>query len=113
MSLEFAVALLALLISALAALYARWSWAEAKRSNDMGRLNALLALRAHYLALLEHQVKLADVFKTLPSGMKEVHRTYAELDRKLREVSDQVDGYHARTVHAAGGPLQRSACDAS
>ena len=45
------LATLALLVSGLATFCARWSAAEAKKANDIGRLNALLALRTHYLWL--------------------------------------------------------------
>jgi hypothetical protein len=95
---EMMLAVLALLVSAVAALYARWTAQEAKKSNDMGRLNALLALRGHYLALLDHQTNLADTLRNLPSGLKAAHDTYADLDTKLREVSREIDTYHARLV---------------
>jgi hypothetical protein len=58
---------LALLASGLAALYVRWTVGEAKRANEIGRLNSLIALRSHYLELLRHQEKLSDVLKNLPS----------------------------------------------
>jgi len=96
MTREMALAILALLLSALAALYARWSAREARDANDMGRLNALLALRSHYLALLEHQVRMAETLKNLPSGLQAAQASYAELDGKLREVSREIDTYHAK-----------------
>jgi len=96
MTVEMALAIAALLISALAALYSRRSVREAKNANDMGRLNALLALRSHYLALLEHQARLAEALKNPPSGLQAAQANYAELDSKLREVSREVDTYHAK-----------------
>lgn len=98
MTTEMALAILALLISGLAALYARWSAKEARDANDMGRLNALLAVRAHYLALLEHQTRLAEAMKNLPSGLQAVQASYAELDGKLREVSREIDAYHVKLI---------------
>lgn len=95
---EMTLAILALLVSGLAALYARWSVREAKKANDLGRLNALLALRTHYLALMEHQAKLAEVLRNIPSGQKAVQDTYGELDSKLREVSREIDAYHVAVV---------------
>ena len=74
MTVEIPLAVLALLVSALAALYARWSAREAKKANDIGRLNALLALRTHYLALMDHQVKLAETMRGLPSGLEATQR---------------------------------------
>lgn len=95
MTVEIPLAVLALLVSALAALYARWSAREAKKANDIGRLNALLALRTHYLALMDHQVKLAETMRGLPSGLEATQRAYADLDDKLREVNREIDTYHS------------------
>lgn len=98
MNWELLLAALALLASGLAALYARWSAAEAKRANDIGRLNALLALRTHYLSLIQHQADLAQVLSNSPSGLQAIQRTYADLDTKLREVSHEIDKQHAGIV---------------
>lgn len=95
---EMLLALLALLISGLAALYARWSAREAKRANDIGRLNALLAMRSHYLALMDHQFKLAETLKGLPSGAIAAQQAYTELDGKLREVNCEIETYHTNLV---------------
>lgn len=98
MSWELLLASLALLASFLAALYARWSAAEAKKANDIGRLNALLALRTHYLALMQHQTDLAQVLRNSPGGLKAAQNTYADLDTRLREVSHEIDKQHADIV---------------
>jgi len=91
MTLETAIALFALLVSLVAAVYAR-------RANDQSRLNALLALRTHYLALMDHQGKLAEFLSNLPSGLKAAQDSYADLDTKLREVSREIDTYHVSLV---------------
>lgn len=98
MNWELSLAALALLSSSLAALYARWSAKEAKKSNDIGRLNALLALRTHYLALMQHQSELAKILNNSPAGLKAVQNAYADLDTKLREVSREIDKQHAGIV---------------
>lgn len=98
MSWELLLAVAAPVASVLAAWYARWSAAEAKKANDIGRLNALLALRTHYLALMQHQADLAKVLSSTPSGLQAVHGTYAALDTKLREVSREIDKCHAGFV---------------
>src|SRR5690606_24544330 len=98
MNWELSLSAMALLAASLAALYARWSAREAKRSNDIGRLNALLALRTHYLALMRHQEHLAKVLSNSPAGLQAVHETYADLDTKLREVSREIDKQHAGIV---------------
>ena len=70
MNWKLSLSAMALLAASLAALYARWSAREAKRSNDIGRLNALLALRTHYLALMRHQEHLAKVLSNSPAGLQ-------------------------------------------
>lgn len=89
---------LALLASALAALYVRWTVREAKNANDMGRLNAMLTLQSHYLEQLNHQAKLADNLYNIPSGLNAARDTHATLDAKLREVSREIDKYHNKLV---------------
>lgn len=77
-----------------AALYARWCAREAKKANDIGNLNALLALRTHYLALMQNQEKLAQLLAHSPSGLQAAQNTYADLDLKLREVNQEIDKRH-------------------
>lgn len=89
MTFEAWISLLALVVSLIAVAYAR-------RANDLGRLNSLLSLRTHYLALMEHQGKLAELLNNLPSGLKAAQDSYAELDTKLREVSYEIDKYHVK-----------------
>ena len=101
MDLSFAATLLAILISILAALYARRSASEAKRANDIGRLNALLALRAHYLAQSQQQVELAKIFSSAPSGRQAAFEAFANLDGKIREVSVEIDIYHGSLMRGA------------
>lgn len=98
MNWDLSLAALALLASGLAALYARWSAREAKRANDIGRLNALLSLRAHYLALMQHQEKLTQVLSNSPNGLQAVRNTYADLDSKLREVNHEIEKQHADII---------------
>lgn len=98
MNWELSLAALAALAASLAAMYARWSVREAKRSNDIGRLNALLALRTHYLALMQHQAELVKILSNSPAGLQAVHNSYADLDTKLREVSREIDKQHADIV---------------
>jgi hypothetical protein len=100
MTWELFLAIVALLTSGLAALYARWSASEAKQANDIGRLNALLALRSHYLALMEHQAKLAQTLRGSPGGLQSVQDAVADLDGKLREVGRELDAYHSSLVGA-------------
>ena len=98
MSWESVLALLALLVAIAAALYARRAATEAKNANVLGRLNALLALRLHYLAQMENQGKLMQALDNVQSGRKAAEETCAGLDTKLREVSREIDACHARVI---------------
>lgn len=99
MAFELSLSVIALLVSGLAALYARWSAREAKSANDIGRLNALLALRGHYLAQMEHQTRLTETtLRGIPGGLQAAQNAYADLDNKLREVNREIDPYHIRLV---------------
>jgi len=98
MSMEVLITIGAVLIASLAALYARWSAHEAKKANDIGRLNALLALRQHYLELINHQAKLAELLENSSSGIIAVREAHANLDEKLRDVSREIDKYHNNLV---------------
>lgn len=91
------LAIIAVLIAASSALYARWSAKEARKSNDIGRLNALLAFRAHYLELMAHKARIAEQLKGMSGGEK-AYKAYAELDSKLREVNKEIDEYHEKVV---------------
>jgi len=95
---EILIAIGAALISGLSALYSRWSAREAKKANDIGRLNALLALRQHYLELMNHQIKLAEFLKSSQSGTQAAIETFEKLDTKLRDVSHEIDKYHGNLV---------------
>lgn len=86
------------MVAILSAIYSRRSVTQAKRANDMGRLNALLSFRKHYIELMERKVKLAEVLISSEVGMEKVGETYAELDSKLREVVEQLDVYHDKLV---------------
>lgn len=95
MAIGISLSLLAVLISGLAAIYARWSAQEAKKANDMLRLNGLLSLRVHYLELMRHQEHLAKLLGTSTNGLQSVQNTYADLDLKLRQVNSEIDKYHS------------------
>lgn len=92
------MAMIAALIAACSALYAHRSAKEAKRANDIGRLNALLSLRQHYLELLRHQEIMAKQLEHIPSGLRSVRDTYADLDSKMRQVTAELDLFHPKVV---------------
>lgn len=87
-----------MLISGLSALYARWATNEAKKSNDIGRLNSLLALRTHYLQLIEHQLKIAKLMPDGSTGIDIAEATCANIEEKLKEVNLQINNYHNKVV---------------
>ena len=92
------ISIIAILVASLSALYSRYAYKEAQKSNNLSRLNSLLSFRKHYLELIEHQYKLAE---TLPSGSKGMQMTIdscANLDSKLREISKEIELYHNKVV---------------
>lgn len=97
LSMSDVVSIIALLAAALSALYTRWSAAEAKRANDIGRLNALLAFRAHYLEIIAQKGRVADQLKGM-EGAQKAYEAYADLDSKLREVNKEIASYHSKVV---------------
>lgn len=97
-SMSDVIAIVAALVAVLSALYARRSANEAKKANDIGRLNALLSFRTHYLELMRHQAKLADHLRNSDGGMQAVRDKYSDLDDKLREVSAELDKYHRKVI---------------
>lgn len=91
------VAIIALLTAALSALYARWSAIEAKKSNDIGRLKALLAFRAHYLELMSQNGRIAEQLQGM-KGAEKAYEAYADLDSKLREINKEIAEYHSIVI---------------
>jgi len=93
------IAVIAALVALLAAIYSRWSAKEATKANDIGRLNALLSFRKHYLELMQHQKIMAEMLKGSDSGMQAATEKYADLDSKLRQVNLELDQYHNKIVN--------------
>lgn len=94
MTTELSISILSALIAGLAALYSRWSAREARRANDIGRLNALLALRSHYQAEMNHQSAFIEQMRGVASAVEAARTKSTELDTKLKEVSSEIDKYH-------------------
>ncbi len=92
------ISIISALVAVLSALYARWSVKEARKANDIGRLNSLLAFRQHYLELMVHQEKLAQIMPSSSRGLEACHNAYADLDSKLREINQEISSYHIKVV---------------
>ncbi|MGL5499184.1 MAG: hypothetical protein ACRDCQ_19785 [Aeromonas sobria] len=92
------ISLVAVAISIVAGVYTRKSAKEAERANNMGRINALLSSRAHYLELMQNQEQMAEVLRYSPSGMEAIRARHADLDSKLRQVTAELEQYYARLV---------------
>ena len=86
------------LIAFFSALFAGWTIKETKKGNEMARLNSLLSFRTHYLQLMEHQHKVADLMPSNSKGIQSVRDTYADLDDKLRAVNSQINLYHNKLI---------------
>lgn len=98
LGLSDAIAVVSAIVAFLSAYYARHTINEAKKANELSRMNALLSFRKHYLELMEHQTKMAEVLKTSDSGMQAVREKYADLDSKLREIHKELEPYHSKVV---------------
>ena len=92
------ISLVAGFIAVVAVWYARKSAKEAERANNMGRLNALLSFRSHYIELMQNQAQMAEVLRHSPSGMEAVLVRQGDLGSKLRQVTTELEQYYARLV---------------
>lgn len=92
------ISIISAVIAVFSAIFAGWTIKEAKKGNDLARLNSLLSFRTHYLQLMEHQHKLAELTLPQSSGMQSIRDTYADLDSKLRDVNTQIELYHNKIV---------------
>jgi hypothetical protein len=98
MTWQTVLAIIAIGISAIALWYARAATSEAKKGNDIIRLNALIALRSHYLELARCCAANIEVFEGR-SAQKEERKELENLNQKLHEVSHGIDDYHEALVH--------------
>ena len=92
------ISIIAVLLAALSAVYAKRAVNEAKKSNDIGRLNSLLAFRTHYLDLMADKQKLAEIMPSNSKGLELCRESYGDLDTKLREINSQIELYHDKVV---------------
>jgi hypothetical protein len=91
------IAIVASLVALLSAIYARWTWKEAKKANNIARINTLLTLKQHYSELqqTEHEKSKAwlDGKKSKVSdGYTEAcFVAAADYQKKHRQVSEQLE----------------------
>lgn len=82
------ISILALVLALISVLYTRWTWSEAKKANEISRLNSLLTLKQHYSELEQ----------------REHEKSRAWLDGKSTKVSD---GYTEACAVAAADYQQK------
>ena len=63
-------------------------------SIDYAKLNALIALRKHYLDLMQNQVELAKLMPKDSAGLNSVREAYDNLDENLKAVNREIRKYH-------------------
>ena len=91
------VAIGAILVSLLSAIYARWTWSEAIKANNISRVNSLLALKQHYSELMkkEHEKSKAwlegNENKVGDSYIEACLAAAADYQQKVRQVSEQLE----------------------
>lgn len=98
MTWQTVLAIIAIVISAIALWYARAATSEAKKGNDISRLNALIALRSHYLELARYHAANIKVLEGR-SAKKEEEIELENLNQMLHEVSHEINEYHKALVH--------------
>lgn len=92
-----AISIASAAIAAVAAFYAWWSAAEAKKANHLGRINVLMAFREHYLKTMSDSAELARMH-TNPGAKAAALKDYEEADTKLREIQRAIEPYHEKVV---------------
>lgn len=98
MNWQAVLAILAVVISTVAAWYARIATTEAKKGNELSRLNGLIGLRSHYMELAHGTAENIKVL-TGESTRESAQIALKILNQKLHEVSYEIDGYHDALVH--------------
>lgn len=95
------IAAIAALFSLLSAVYANRTWQEAKRSNDLSRLNLLLALKQHYSELMQLELDKSSAWmdgkgnKRGDGYTEACSNAYADYQQKYREISARLEGLKA------------------
>jgi hypothetical protein len=92
------LSVIALLISGLSALYARWAVGESKKANELNRFKALLDLKSCYLNDMSQQMQAAKDWGKDDGFSQACRNKFAEADSKHREVCRELDAYHSRLV---------------
>ncbi|WP_417698345.1 hypothetical protein [Psychromonas sp.] len=90
--------MIALLISGLSALYARWAVGESKKANELNRFKALLDLKSSYLNEMTQQIHAAKDWGKDDGFSQACRNKFAEADSKHREVCKELDAYHSKLV---------------
>ncbi|PKF60191.1 hypothetical protein CW745_16310 [Psychromonas sp. psych-6C06] len=87
----------AFLVASLSALYARWTWSEARKANDIAKINSLLTLKQHYAELLQNEHDKSKAWlkgkeNPISDGYTEACKVAAaDYQQKLRQVSSQLE----------------------
>jgi len=91
------IAIAALLIAVLSAVYSRWTWSEAKKANDISRINTLITLREHYSELMNREFENSNRWldgkeNKIPDGYTEAcSKAAAGYQEKLTQVTKQLE----------------------
>lgn len=98
MNWQTVLAIVAIVISAIAAWYARVATSEAKKGNELSRLNALVVLRSHYSELARYAADNVEALRGT-SAQKFAQSELESLNQKLHEVTHEIAEYHGSLVH--------------
>lgn len=92
------IAISASLIALLSALYARWTWNEARKSNKIARLNILLTLKQHYADQMLNELDKSRAWGKDDSYTKACNKSYADYQTKHHEVAEEIEKHHKNIV---------------
>jgi hypothetical protein len=96
MTTDTLIAGFAVLVSLLAAYF---SWRAATRSNELSRINALVALRDHYSTAFRRHAEFAEQHRGMASAVQSAGQAAGEAADRLRVIDAKLSGHYERLVN--------------
>ena len=101
MSTDTLIAIVAVLVSLVAAYF---SWRAATQSNQLNRINSLVALRQHYSGLFRLDADMAEQYRSQPSAMKNIGESGATNAERVRVLDRALALHYQELVGDASAP---------
>ncbi len=94
-----AVSILSFIVAVFSVIFAWRSSLEAKKANDIGRLNSLFAFKEHYLNQLKNLEDKSIFLKESKSAQESIQKEYGEIDLKYRDIKKELEQYHNKVMN--------------